>query len=279
MSAQYEDRLRRVLRYIHDNPAGALSLDALADVAAMSRFHWHRVFHAMTGETCADVVRRVRAHRASFWLAQTQDPVATIAARAGYDNTQSFARAFRDIYGVTPLAFRASGVPERAPLLLKIGDDTMYDIDIQDHPARRLAGLLHTGPYTEIGRSFEQLTAVFSAHALWPQARGMVGIYYDDPSAVAPDALKSAAGIVVEDSFEMPSDLQEFMVAPGRHAVLRVHGPYSGLQAAYSYLYGHWLPGSGEEPADAPPFEIYMNSPQDTAPGDLITDICAPLKG
>ncbi|MFT5345881.1 MAG: AraC family transcriptional regulator, partial [Dinoroseobacter sp.] len=53
MSAAYETRLRRVLAYIHDNPAGDLSLDTLADVAAMSRFHWHRVFHGMTGETCA----------------------------------------------------------------------------------------------------------------------------------------------------------------------------------------------------------------------------------
>ena len=64
----YEDRLRRVIRYIYDNPAGDLSLDTLADVAAFSRFHWHRVFLAMTGETCAEAVRRVRATRAAHWL-------------------------------------------------------------------------------------------------------------------------------------------------------------------------------------------------------------------
>lgn len=44
MPNSYEKRLIRVLEYIHANPAGDLSLDALADVAAMSRFHWHRVF-------------------------------------------------------------------------------------------------------------------------------------------------------------------------------------------------------------------------------------------
>jgi AraC family transcriptional regulator len=53
-----------VIDHIHANPAGDLSLDALADVAALSRFHFHRVFHAMTGETAADAVRRVRMHRA-----------------------------------------------------------------------------------------------------------------------------------------------------------------------------------------------------------------------
>ncbi|MEO5619329.1 MAG: AraC family transcriptional regulator, partial [Cypionkella sp.] len=48
MTQSYETRLLRVLDYIHDNPAGDLTLDALAEVAALSRFHFHRVFHAMT---------------------------------------------------------------------------------------------------------------------------------------------------------------------------------------------------------------------------------------
>ena len=67
MANAYEARMLRVIDYIHDNLDGDLSLDNLADVAAMSRFHWHRVFHAMTGETCAAAVRRVRLNRAAGW--------------------------------------------------------------------------------------------------------------------------------------------------------------------------------------------------------------------
>jgi len=54
-------------------------------------------------------------------------------------------------------------------------------------------------------------------------------------------------------------------------------GPYSGLAAAYRHLYGVWLPESGEEPSNAPPFEVYLNNPRDTAPEDLLTDVCVPL--
>lgn len=68
MPSQYEKRNMRVLTHIHENPAEDLSLDQLAEVAAMSRFHWHRVFHAMTGETCAQSVRRLRMFRAAGWL-------------------------------------------------------------------------------------------------------------------------------------------------------------------------------------------------------------------
>jgi len=278
MHINYEDRLRRVLRYIHDNPAGDLSLDALADVAALSRFHWHRIFHAMTGETLAEAVRRVRAHRASFWLAQADDPVDRIARRAGYDNEQSFIRAFRDVFGVTPAAFRKNGVPGAAPLILKIGDGTMYDVTTTNQPRRRLVGLDHTGPFTEIGRSFEQVSAVFASQELWPQARGMVAVYFDDPTAVEPEKLRSFAGVAVDDGVAVPSDLREELLPEGRCAVLRLKGPYSGLQAAYTYLYGTWFAEQGEEPADAAPYELYQNTPMDTAPADLITDICAPLK-
>jgi AraC family transcriptional regulator len=78
------------LQYIHENPDGDLSLDALADVALMSRFHWHRVFHAMTGETCAQAVKRIRLYRASSWLLGTDKTVAEIATAVGYPNIQSY---------------------------------------------------------------------------------------------------------------------------------------------------------------------------------------------
>src|SRR5262245_16154905 len=77
---QYEARLLRVLAYIHDNLDGDLSLDRLADVACMSRFHWHRVFRAMTGETLADAVRRIRLSRAANALVSEERPIEEIAA-------------------------------------------------------------------------------------------------------------------------------------------------------------------------------------------------------
>ena len=76
MTNANEKRLLRVFDHIHDNPAGDLSLDALSDVAAMSRFHWHRVFRAMTGETLAQAVRRIRMQRASYLLVMTDEPLA-----------------------------------------------------------------------------------------------------------------------------------------------------------------------------------------------------------
>ncbi|HEX3379751.1 MAG TPA: GyrI-like domain-containing protein [Paraburkholderia sp.] len=63
----------------------------------------------------------------------------------------------------------------------------------------------------------------------------------------------------------------------GEYAVLRHVGPYSDMRAAYEWLYGTWLVQSGREAADAPVFEEYLNSPKETAPAELVTEICLPL--
>ena len=105
----YEKRILRVLKHIHENPDGDQSLDRLADIAAMSRFHWRRVFRAMTGETCAQAVRRIRMQRAGSWLASRPWPISEIAKRVGYPNARSFSRSFKEEFGLTPSAFRAAG--------------------------------------------------------------------------------------------------------------------------------------------------------------------------
>ena len=276
-SDPYEARLRRVVQHIYDTPAGDLSLDALADVAAMSRFHWHRVFRAMTGMTCAQCVRAVRMHRASVWLVQTDWPVATIAARVGYGDLRGFTRAFREAYGMTPTAFRKAGTPGPFDMTLTRGDQAMSDAEIRTLPELRLAALPHTGAYHQIGKAFQQVAAVFNARGLWPHARGMVALYHDDPSSMPEASLRSHAGIRVEEGFALPDVLTEVRLPGGPHAIVTHKGPYAGLPAAWDALYSGWLPQSGHVPADSPPFEIYLNDPTDTAPADLLTEICVPL--
>ena len=105
----------------------------------------------------------------------------------------------------------------------------------------------------------------------------MVGIYYDDPGTVAPENLRSHAGVLVDTGFSMPENLEDVVLPEGRMVVMHYKGPYAGLKAAYDYLYGQWLPQSTEELREAPSFEVYLNDPTDTKPDDLLTDIYVPI--
>ncbi len=195
MAGQYEDRMLRVLEHIHANPAGDLSLDALADVAAMSRFHWHRVFHAMAGETCAQAVRRIRLYRAAEWLTGTDLPVAEIARRVGYPSVQSLGRAFRAGFGLPPARFRDIGAPYAPQLLKREIPLQTYDVVIETVPDRHLAAPAHRGPYPTLGATFEKLSAIATARGLWPQVADRVGVFLDDPAVVSARDLRSFAGL------------------------------------------------------------------------------------
>lgn len=278
MASDYEKRLVRVMDHIHDNLDGDLSLDTLADVAALSRFHFHRVFHAMTGETVAQATRRLRLYRASVLLVTGDAPLGAVAGRCGYPNQASFSRAFREAFGLAPGAYRDRGIPAPPVRINAKGEFEMYDVEIRDEPARVVAGMDHRGDYMLVGEVFERCAATLAGRGLMGQAEHMVGLYFDDPSAVATDDLRSFAGFAVAADMEVAEPLRQKQLDAGRHAVLRHVGPYPGLSKAYAYLFGEWLPKSGEEPGNAPPFERYLNTPAETAPDELVTEISVLLK-
>jgi AraC family transcriptional regulator len=98
--AQYEERLARVTAYIYDHLDDDLDLGKLAEVACLSPYHWHRVYHAVYGESIVEAVKRLRLQRAAAQLAQTSMPIAEIARRSGYGSLPSFTRIFKSAFGM-----------------------------------------------------------------------------------------------------------------------------------------------------------------------------------
>ncbi|WP_370206820.1 AraC family transcriptional regulator [Pararhodobacter marinus] len=278
MAVDYRERLKRVYAAIHDDPARSSSLDEMAELAALSRFHFHRVFAAMTGETLAGALRRIRLNGAAHALVREDAPVAAIGRAHGYPSAAGFSRAFRAAYGVTPAQFRARGLALPAALEKQKGGQAMFPVEIRNEEPRWLIGLPHRGAYHGINRTYAVLGAELAARELWRHSRGMAAVYYDDP-AVTPEAdLRSFAAIAVPADVACPEPLQRQQIAGGRHAVMAFTGPYTGLGAAYDWLFGGWLAQSGAALRDAPSWELYLNSPMDTAPDALETLIFVPLE-
>lgn len=84
----YGTRLERVYQWLADHPDDAVDLTRLADVACLSRYHFHRVYRAMRGETVAETVRRLRLHRAAVELINRELPITRVARRAGYTSQE-----------------------------------------------------------------------------------------------------------------------------------------------------------------------------------------------
>jgi AraC family transcriptional regulator len=103
------------------------------------------------------------------------------------------------------------------------------------------------------------------------------GIAYDDPTVTAPAKLRYDAALVIPVKLTAQGEVGVQTIRGGKHAVATHRGPYAALGETYTRLCGEWLPSSGLELLPAPALEFYRNSPEDTPPDDLLTDICMPL--
>lgn len=274
----YEDKLNRLLTYIYDNIDEDLSLDTLADIACMSRYHWHRVFRAMTGETLAAVVRRMRLNIAANTLIHEDTPVRKIAEQVGYKNLASFSRAFKVTHGVSPEQFRKQGAKITSFLNQTETVEGLYSVNVRELKGFRAAGVSHVGPYQKIGRAFKDLGGILMANSLMSHVGLLFAIYHDPPGSKPGAELRSHVAVSIHKGFpDNFNGLDYFDIVGGKYAVLEHKGPYAKLKTAYDWLYGKWLPDSGLELKDKPPLEVYISDPKTTPSANLITEIRLPL--
>ena len=99
-------RLRRVLSYIAENHEHELTLEDLANEAAMSTFHFAREFKRATGTTPHQHLIKFRVERAKALLAESQLPLAEVGLRTGFSHQSHFTRLFRRLTGTTPQSYR-----------------------------------------------------------------------------------------------------------------------------------------------------------------------------
>lgn len=98
--------VRRVLDVMHDNFTSDLSLDDLAQLSGLSKYHLIRLFREQMGSTPSHYLSEVRLERAVWLLKETQRDVTSIAFEVGFGSLSAFERAFKRKYGVSANLYR-----------------------------------------------------------------------------------------------------------------------------------------------------------------------------
>ena len=294
----YQDRINRVLRHIERTLGTRPDLAELADIACFSPYHFHRIFSSMVGESVAAYVRRLLLERSALQVAHTSEPITQIALDAGYESVDAFTRAFRAHFATLPSEYRRSGGhltlarqknPDTPLFHHQIIGAPALDIRLVKFPAVLAAAIRHTGPYDDSGPTWGKLLAAIGPTGLLGQDTVAYGVSYDNPDVTPKqkcrmDACISLPASVRQESPQVRGLLRNkeiFLRHIGGgcdYVAVKVHGPYDRLHPAYRSLFGVWLPQSGREPTNDPGFEAYYNSPETTAPEDLLTEIFIPLK-
>lgn len=285
----YHDRMQRVLDHIDRHLDDDLDLEAMSDVAAFSKYHFHRQFTATFGLSVHRYVQLARMKRASYRLAYDAQSVTDIAMDAGYDAPDAFARAFRQRFGQSPSSFRKS--PDWEPWLAAFGplDNarsklmqttfTPNDVTIRDVTTTPVAIMQHRGDPATIGATIQRFIAWRKASGLSRRTSPTFNVFHSDPRTTPPDEYRLDLCVGTDRAIEVNGEQIEAGTIPGgRCAVLRVVGNTDNLEPAALYLYRDWLPASGEEAGDFPLYCQRLSFFPEVPEHEAVAELFLPLK-
>ena len=92
--------------WIQSNLANTISLEDMAEIAAMSKRNFIRRFKKAVGETPLSYLQRLRIEAAKRYLETTDMHMDKIIEKVGYEDTSAFRRVFQKITSLTPSAYR-----------------------------------------------------------------------------------------------------------------------------------------------------------------------------
>ena len=283
-ASTYAERFTKVFDYIDTHLDEELSVERLSQVANFSKYHFHRQFCQYTGINVIRYVQLMRLRRASYQLAfNDQARIIDIALQAGFENPESFSRAFKNTFDQTPTQFRKHPAwkpwNERYQIPIRKRRQPV-EVNIINFEETAVAALEHRGPPELVNDSVRVFIEWRKTSGLSPvNTSKTLGVAYDDPATTEPEKFRfDICGSVTEGIPDNPQGVTNKTIPGGRCAVVRHLGSHHKIGEAAYYLYREWLPESGEELRDFPLFFQYLNLLPETPEHELVTDVYLPIR-
>ena len=290
-------RINRVINFVRKHEYEALTLENLADVACLSRYHFSRIFANQCQETPIEFVSRMRLEQSVSNLIYFPGmSITSIASEAGFSSSQAFSNAFHRRFGIAPRNFRVKNrwyvkdFPKNqyvlSPLMSKLPASALHwsrdrEVVLWHMPATRLAYIRQRRPYYY---SSEGGNAAFTKLIEWAKIRGVlredtaiIGVCPDNPAVTPPHFCQYDVGISVEDGVDEDDIVSVQNLPATTLATLDVTGSMLVAKEAWRWLISHWLPRSGMSVASHVYYEVFKSgavSPQGAVSQGLL---CMPV--
>jgi AraC family transcriptional regulator len=227
-----------------------IDLAALAERFGYSPFHFHRMFTNGVGETPKTHIARLRLEKALLLVVATDETFLDIALATGFQNHETFTRAFKRKFGSAPRDFRRQARsetrdPEDRPEIFSRGSCVLSEATFLKLPPKHFLAARRMGPYAEpFPPPYTEEDVYWTGLVAWAEendiehSRLAYGFFPDMPGITPDDAQRS--DFCIEIDREVRGDGPYFYApfAGGEFAMIEHQGDYLSLGQAYFAVVG-----------------------------------------
>ncbi|MFD1176449.1 effector binding domain-containing protein [Paenibacillus puldeungensis] len=284
--------LQQAIDYVEHNLNSTIEIEDIARAAMTSKYHFQRMFHALTGFTVTEYVRNRRLTLAAEELVGSDSKVIDVALKYGYETPEAFAKAFQRMHGVTPNMAKKKNVKLKAfpriSFQIQIRGETEMNYRIVEEKATIVVGkdvVIHKDASTEIPAFVEKIWKDGTHDQInelvgRPAGSLLYGYYFD----FREDGTKRyLMGTELPEGKEITKGLTTLSVPDQTYAVFdsRESIPDDseiGLEIVnvWRRIYSEWFPSAGFEQVEGPCMERYYWS--DDKKGESICEVWIPVK-
>ncbi len=293
-SAEYLRRINLAFKFIEIHLDQTILLEDVARASHFSSYHFHRLFHALVGETVNDYISRKRMEKAAQrLLGKSELSITVVSEMGGFSSSANFAKAFKLYFGVSPSELRNPGkLSSKNNKNSKIGkifskygkvfephdlysqfvtnsrvfdpnklEEWLMKIRIEEMQEKSIAYLTAPNGY-ELDSIYETWDKIIN----WAKGKGIdeqrqrrFAICHDNPSITPEDKCRYDASIEIESEVKVAEPYHKSFIPSGTYAIAYYKDAGDKINNFMTELCTHWFPDSGYEPDDFPPVFHYLN--------------------
>lgn len=278
ITREYNKRINSVINFILKNLKEELSLEKLAAIANYSPFHFQKIFKEVIGESPKQYIIRMRLENSAHSLfIYRYKSIMEVAMDSGFASNATFARAFKNYFGVSAEEFRNLSSKEKISLAqfekskknrTAIENDFLnskYDVKYWTKKlkveVKRISSfktIFLNAPLSDpsiIQEQFRKTIQIADTHDLLTDHTKYIGL-------INPHQGLYRTAVTIDGMHpEKPKQISTTEIESGKYASYQIKG--DSLQTFHSLhaFYEIWLPQSGYKIANSNGFEILNKNP------------------
>ena len=271
----YKKCILNAIDFIENNLFEEIRYNNVANQIGFSEYHFHRIFQGMIGESVTTYIKKRRLSEMAKLLQNSNKSIADLSIMSGYESHEAFTRAFKKMYGVTPIQYKkrkSKYLTHQKTRLTEIAIEHLQaGITLRPHLKTKKQELVigMAGNYPV--NSKESFTDIRKLWKLFKNRKHEInnvkqgyalGVCLPNQSNTSNEPIDKffyMAGLPVSKVTTPPKGMRSCLIPQARYAVFTHKGHLDNLPETINYIWGTWIPKNIPQYhlLDAPDFELY----------------------